>query len=92
MYFILQILYMTDDEKKVVKKEVKYEEKTSYDNDSKSTYEQKTSFDSDPKNTLENATDKITAGARAVVSKVKDNDRDTETEYEKEKLKENVDS
>jgi hypothetical protein len=82
---------MAEDEKKVVKKEVKYEEKISYDNDSKSTYEQKTSFDGDPKNTLENATDKIKAGAKAVVNKVKDTDRDSESEYERKKLKENVD-
>ncbi len=82
---------MMDDEKKVIKKEVKYEEKTSFDNDTKSTFEQKTSYDNDTKNTLENATDKIKAGAKAVVSKVKDTDRDTESEYEKEKLKEKAD-
>jgi len=40
---------------------------------------------------LETAGDKVKAGAKAVVSKIKNTNRDLGTEYEKEKIKENVD-
>jgi hypothetical protein len=40
---------------------------------------------------LENASDKVQAGAKAVVNKVKDPDKDLDTEYTKEKIKEKFD-
>ncbi len=39
---------------------------------------------------LETAGEKIKAGAKAAVSKIKNTNRDLGTEYEKEKIKENV--
>ena len=45
----------------------------------------------DAHSTLGDASDKIQAGAKAVVNKIKDPGKDTGTEYEKEKLKEKVD-
>lgn len=40
---------------------------------------------------LEDASDKVQAGAKAVVNKVKDPDKDLDTEYAKEKIKEKFD-
>jgi hypothetical protein len=45
----------------------------------------------DTQKDLETAGDKVKAGAKAVVSKIKNTNRDLGTEYEKEKIKENVD-
>ena len=45
----------------------------------------------DVEKTLENASDKVQAGAKAVVNKVKDPSKDVDTEYEKEKIKEKFD-
>ena len=45
----------------------------------------------DVEKTLENASDKVQAGARAVVNKVKDPSKDLDTEYAKEKIKEKFD-
>ncbi len=45
----------------------------------------------DTQRDLETAGDKVKAGAKAVVSKIKNTNRDLGTEYEKEKIKENVD-
>ena len=40
---------------------------------------------------LEDASDKVQAGAKAVVNKVKDPSKDLDTEYTKEKIKEKCD-
>lgn len=40
---------------------------------------------------LENAADKVQAGAKAVVNKVKDPNKDLDTEYAVEKIKEKFD-
>jgi hypothetical protein len=52
--------------------------------------EAKAGTKSDTEEGLENAGDKIKAGAKAVVNKIKDSDRDLGTEYDKEKVKEKV--
>ena len=45
----------------------------------------------DIEKSLENAADKVQAGAKAVVNKVKDPNKDLETEYAVEKIKEKFD-
>ena len=45
----------------------------------------------DVEKTLENASDKLQAGAKVVVNKVKDPSKDLDTEYAKEKIKEKFD-
>lgn len=45
----------------------------------------------DVEKSLEDASDKVQAGAKAVVNKVKDPSKDLNTEYTKEKIKEKFD-
>ncbi len=45
----------------------------------------------DTQSTLGDASNKVQAGAKAVVNKIKDPSKDTGTEYNKEKVKEELD-
>lgn len=45
----------------------------------------------DTESTLGDASNKVQAGAKAVVNKIKDPNKDTGTEYKKEKVKEELD-
>jgi hypothetical protein len=69
-----------------VKKETKYEASTKNDLEGDIA-----DVGHEVKEGAEDAKDKVKAGAKAMLNKVKDHDRELETEYEKEKIKGKID-